>query len=226
MCQAYHVVKHTPSDYAREFVMRLNYEVVWGMLERKSIDDGTFLIDDVRDPGHDCWMMHLVERIGSLDLTPYGGVDLPKAMSNRILEFRTRALEERRQEALDRQRYLESSTYQWERALIGIAKDHAYADVLRSGCNVEKQYAPKRLSFPPTFGHAALFQRIYEQQYIESYDSTWAEARDERTDEYDDHEYDDDDDHEYDDEYEYVYDVTYAEKAVNEPSTAPHDDFW
>jgi len=51
-------------DYITEFIQRLNYEIIFGYLEKKTLLDNTFLINDQinckRDTGHNTWLIEII----------------------------------------------------------------------------------------------------------------------------------------------------------------------
>lgn len=54
-------------DYETEFIQRLNYEIIFKYLEKKTLIDNTFLINDnincSRDDGHQLWMIYIVQNL-------------------------------------------------------------------------------------------------------------------------------------------------------------------
>jgi hypothetical protein len=52
-------------DYETELIQRLNYEIIFKYLEKKTLIDSTFLVNDnincCRDDGHHLWMIYIVQ---------------------------------------------------------------------------------------------------------------------------------------------------------------------
>jgi hypothetical protein len=66
LCVNYHCVDKKIFDkdkYEKELILRLNYSILFGYLEEKTLINNTFLIDNKMDEGHILWIVFLIETL-------------------------------------------------------------------------------------------------------------------------------------------------------------------
>jgi hypothetical protein len=90
---------HTFADPKEQLAHRLIYETVWGLVERADVVSGTWLNPDIRDDGHDLWMVKLaMDATKTKDNDPGAWpTDVEGALANRRKVMRERY----RQDAVD-----------------------------------------------------------------------------------------------------------------------------
>lgn len=173
ICEGYHVSYSLqyPERALEELLRRLSYEVAFSMISKKDVLESRWLIKDKRDPGHDTWMLLLVDMARQLPSLP-SWLNIEKA---RRLRFNDIRKQEEQEEAED-QREAETS---WPVVLRRIAEDDGYTAAMHCiHLDTDEGYyhcykTPEQL--PEEYQGSSREEAtvIYEEAYEETFMNIW-----------------------------------------------------